>query len=259
MPPSSVNSLTGSGTKAEMRKLGLILGLLAASLSPAFSKSALIQDCPDCPKLVVLPPSPLGRWAFSQTEITFDQWQSCVNAKACRGGQDDHHWGKGNRPVMNITWDDANSYVRWLSKKTGKAYSLPSEELWDYAAHAGTHTAYPWGDEIGKNHANCRECGSRWGGDSSAPVASFAPNPFGLYDMNGNVWEWTSECWKDEAPPSPRAQIEAECKYRVIRGGAWYYLPPMSKTAARAKFEAKQWSYTLGLRVARTSESGDGR
>ncbi len=209
--------------------------------------------------MVTLPASPelAGRWALGQTEITFDQWQHCVAAKACKGGQDDHGWGKGARPVINVTWSDAQDYVRWLRKRTSKAYALPTERVWDYAARAGTKTAYPWGDQIGKNHANCRDCGSRWGGQSTAPVASFAANPFGLYDMNGNVWEWMEECWTDLPTQAPNEQSEAVCADRVIRGGAWYYLPPMAKSAARAKFTAAQWSYTLGFRVARPVNSGD--
>ena len=231
-------------------RLFLTLAVLLNITCPVLAKTSTLQDCPDCPKLVILPANPAlpGHWALSQTEITFDQWQACVAAKSCRGGQDDHGWGKGSRPVMNITFDDAQSYVRWLARTTGKAYQLPSEKLWDYAAHAGTETAYPWGDEVGINHANCRKCGSKWGGDRTAPVASFAPNPFGLYDMNGNVWEWTPECW-DPA--------DTACRFRVIRGGAWYYLPAMAKSAARARFEATQWSYTLGLRVARPVTTGE--
>ena len=208
--------------------------------------------------MVVLPPWDGAVWAMGRTEVTFDQWQLCVKAGACRGGQDDHGWGRGARPIINIDWTDARRYVAWLGKKTGKPYVLPSESLWDYAARAGTGTAYPWGDEIGKNHANCRECGSRWGGESTAPTASFAANPFGLYDMNGNVWEWTDACWSESpAPPPPTTDEQPDCKYRVIRGGAWYYLPPMSKTEARARFEANQWSYTLGIRVARRILPGE--
>jgi formylglycine-generating enzyme required for sulfatase activity len=117
--------------------------------------------------------------------------------------------------------------------------------VWEFAARAGTATDYPWGDKVGRNHANCRDCGSKWSGISTAPVASFKPNPYGLYDMNGNVWEWVDGCW------------DQSCAGRIIRGGAWYYFSPMSKSTARARFDPKQWSYTIGIRVAKKLSSGE--
>lgn len=178
-------------------------------------------------------------WAMARTEITFNQWQACVTAKACRGGQDDHLWGRGTRPIINVAWQDAQDYANWLTTTTGQPYSLPTEAVWEFAARATSTTLYPWGDKVGKNHTNCRDCGSKWSGISSAPVASFKPNKFGLYDMNGNVWEWTEDCW------------DKSCSARVIRGGAWYYFSPMSRSSARARFDAKLWSYTIGFRVAK--------
>ena len=234
-----------------IRRVGLLLLCLLAATAQA--RPVILRDCPECPPMAVLPASDTvpGRWAISQTEITWDQWLACVAAHACRGGQDEHSWGRGSRPMINVNYDDALAYAHWLSKRTRKDYRLPSEALWSFAAHAGTTTAYPWGDEVGRNHANCRECGSSWSGSSTAPVASFPPNPFGLYDMNGNVWEWTSDCWDAD-------ENQDHCRFRVIKGGAWYYLPPMAKTNARAKFESAQWSYTLGLRVVRRLEPGEG-
>lgn len=214
--------------------LGMVFAVAAAQAGPVF------RDCDRCPEMVVLPGAD---FAMSRTAVTFDDWQACVEAKACRGGQDDHGWGRGRRPVINVTWADAAGYARWLSTLTGKAYALPDEAQWEIAARAGTTTAYWWGDEPGGGHANCRECGSRWDGVSTAPVASFPPNPFGLYDMNGNVWSWTADCWvAGEAEP---------CRNRAIRGGSWYYYPQMAKPTARARGEAGQWSYNIGLRVVR--------
>lgn len=108
------------------------------------------------------------------------QAQCLVGATA-----DDHGWGRGQKPVINISWDDAKAYVAWLSQTTGKTYRLLSESEWEYAARAGTTTAYYWGDKIGINNADCYGCGSQWDGKSTAPVGSFPPNPFGLYDMPG--------------------------------------------------------------------------
>ena len=214
----------------------LVLAASGAGAGEAF------RDCPRCPEMVALPPDGTGAsWAIGRSEITFDDWAACVEAGACRGGQDDHGWGRGSRPVINVTWADANAYADWLSRLTGARYRLPSEAEWEYAARAGTSTAYWWGDKIGRGHANCRECDRRWGGRSTAPVASFPPNPFGLYDMNGNVWEWTGQCWSEP------------CRERVIRGGSWYYYPEMSRADARAKLDAAQWSYNVGFRLVRQS------
>jgi formylglycine-generating enzyme required for sulfatase activity len=95
--------------------------------------------------------------------------------------------------VINVSWDDAKAYVAWLSKKTGKDYRLLTEAEYEYATRAGTQTAYPWGNDIGKNNANCDGCGSQWDNEQTAPVGSFAPNSFGLYDMVGNVWQWVED------------------------------------------------------------------
>lgn len=233
-----------------MRAIGVVLALGLGLAVPGAAAAAVFRDCPHCPEMVELP---LGRLpdgteltrplAVSRTEVTFAEWDACVAAGACRKGRDDHHWGRGRRPVINVSWDDAVAYAGWLSAVTGKHYRLPSGAEWEYAARGGTATAYWWGDAIGSGHANCRGCGSRWGGVSTAPVASFPPNPFGLYDMNGNVWEWTSDCW--QAPQSD------SCPERTIRGGSWYYFAPMSTVTARARFSAEEWSYNIGIRVVR--------
>ena len=104
--------------------------------------------------------------------------------------------------MINVSWDDAQRYVAWLSRITGKTYRLLTEAEYEYAARAGTQTAYPWGDEIGGNNANCAGCGSRWDVAQTAPVGSFAPNKFGLYDMVGNVWEWVEDCLHEDYSPS---------------------------------------------------------
>ncbi len=134
-------------------------------------------------------------------------------------------WGRGNRPVVNVTWDDATAYAQWLSAVTGESYRLPSEAEWEYAARAGTETAYSWGDELGTNKANCDGCGSRWDDDEeTAPVGSFAPNAWGLHDMHGNVWEWTGNCWNEGyagAPADGSAWTDGHCGRRVVRGGSY--------------------------------------
>lgn len=146
-------------------------------------------DCRDNEKPVreVDIPAP---FALSIYEVTFVEWDACVAADGCGGYRpDDWDNGRGSRPVTNVSWDNANSYVEWLSGETGAEYRLPNEAEWEYAARAGTVTKYSWGNDIGVNRANCAPdyCGDPW--QSVAPVGSFAPNAWGLYDMHGNVWE----------------------------------------------------------------------
>src|SRR5204862_2647731 len=108
-------------------------------------------------------------------------------------------------PVVCVTPRDAEAYLEWLSAKTGRSYRLPSEAEWEFAARAGSETAHPWGEALGSNRANCSGCGSAWDEKSPAPVGSFAANAFGLYDMLGNVWEWTADCWRpDYRAATPR-------------------------------------------------------
>ena len=127
-------------------------------------------------------------------------------------------------PVVNISWPDAQAFAQWLSNKTHQHFRLPSEAEWEYAARAGTATRYNWGEEAGSNRADCHNCGSRWDDDSTAPVGSFAANPWGLYDMAGNVGEWVQDCYNadyQQAPGDGSAWTAGDCKYRVVRGGSW--------------------------------------
>jgi formylglycine-generating enzyme required for sulfatase activity len=210
------------------------LAAVAALVPPA----AAAGSCRSCPPLVSLPGSPA--LAFSRTEITFDQWRACVAAKACPGGQDDHGWGRGTRPVINVTWADANAYAAWLGRRLGRVCRLPSEAEWERAAAGGTETAFWWGDDHGTGMANCRDCAAvpPYG---TTPAASFPANPFGLFDMNGNVWEWTADCWTPAA--------DGTCPQRVIKGGSWYYYSANSTVRARSHNDARVGSYNIGIRV----------
>jgi|CXWL01.1.fsa_nt_gi formylglycine-generating enzyme required for sulfatase activity len=193
---------------------------------------------------------------ISKYEVTFDEYD--VFAKAAnRALPDDRGWGRGKRPVINVTFDDAQAYVQWLSNKTGKQYRLPTEAEWEYAARAGTQTAYWWGNDIGKNNAVCDGCGSQWDNKQTAPVGSFKPNVFGLYDTAGNVWEWTQDCWHENyqnAPNNGSAWMDANgsvCGRRVVRGGSWYSDPQYLRSAFRGWNFADGASYYLGFRIAR--------
>jgi formylglycine-generating enzyme required for sulfatase activity len=251
-----------------------ILLVLGGAVPPGGSSAAAegmrtISPCPGCPTMVVVPTGQFvmgddngfsenerpatgvdmpRSFALGRTEVTFDDWNRCVEAQACRAVTNDHGWGKGRRPVINITWDDARRYAEWLGRRAGLTCRLPTEAEWEYAARAGTTTAYPWGAELGTGNANCRNC---LGGDpheiyGSRPAASFPPNPWGLHDMAGNVWEWTADCWTPNHAARPEG---GACTDRVIKGGSWYYFAPMSRPAARARNGATVWSYNIGFRV----------
>jgi formylglycine-generating enzyme required for sulfatase activity len=125
-------------------------------------------------------------FAMGRYEVTFDEYDVFARATG-REQPADKGWGRGRRPVINISWEGARAYAQWLSEQTGKRYRLPTEAEWEYAARAGTETTYWWGDEVGENHANCSSCGSEWDNMQTAPVGSFASNPWGLYDTVGNV------------------------------------------------------------------------
>jgi formylglycine-generating enzyme required for sulfatase activity len=170
-------------------------------------------------------------------------------------------------PAMCLDWKDANAYVKWLNGRLraarptvkGDPYRLPSEAEWEYAARGGTVTARWWGEDIGKNNADCNGCGSPWDNKVLADVESFAPNPFGLYGMLGNVWEWTEDCWHKSyvgAPKDGSPWRERTCARHVLRGGSWNNLPVFVRAAARTGGAENggeyDYSSLAGFRLART-------
>ncbi|MBV1877027.1 MAG: SUMF1/EgtB/PvdO family nonheme iron enzyme [Pseudomonadales bacterium] len=186
---------------------------------------------------------------LSQTEITFAEYDQFARATQ-RGLPDDEGWGRENRPVINVSWHDAQAYVDWLSTETGERYRLPSEAEWEYAARAGTTTAYGWGDDITKDDAN-------YGGveQKTVPVGQYAANAFGLYDMHGNVWEWTADRWHDSyqgAPVDGSVWSEGgDGTQQVLRGGGWLTIPAYLRSADRNRFNTDETGYNVGFRVAR--------
>jgi formylglycine-generating enzyme required for sulfatase activity len=194
-------------------------------------------------------------FAISKFPITNREWKECVAAKAC--GYEP--LGNDDAPVANVSWDDAREFVKWLSKVTQKEYRLPSEAEWEYAARGGTTTARWWGETIGAGNANCNGCGSKFDYRLLADVDSFAPNPFGLYGVLGNAWEWTQDCWHESyvgAPGDGSPWTVPFCNRHVIRGGSWDNLPVFIRSAARAGSipNGGEYDYSSlsGLRIART-------
>ena len=196
------------------------------------------------------------RFALSKYEVTFAEWDACVAAGGCNGySPDDEDWGRGDRPVINVSWEDAQSYVAWLSAQTGEAYRLPSEAEWEYAARAGTQTKYHWGNSVSRNRANCDGCGSRWDDEQTAPVGSFRPNSWDLHDLHGNVFEWVQDCWHSDytgAPSDGSAWERGRCSSRIQRGGSWASSPRNIRSAVRWADAADDRDDDYGFRVARS-------
>src|SRR5262249_55565492 len=161
------------------------------------------------------------QFAISKFEVTWDDWDACVKYGDCPQ-VNDSGFGRGTRPVINVSWDDAQQYAAWFSMMTDRPYRLLTEAEWEYAARAGSTTAYSWGDEIGEGNANCSGCGGQWGDRGTSPVELFKPNAFGLHDMAGNVWQWVKDCYHDDyngAPTDGSAWTSGDCNVRGIPGG----------------------------------------
>ncbi len=231
------------------------------------------RDCPQCPEMVVVPagsfmmgspPSEKYRssdegprrrvtfghaFAAGKYEVTFAEWDACASDGGCGGRRPgDQDWGRGKRPVIFVSWEDAKSYARWLSRKTGKAYRLLSEAEWEYAARAGTTGPYHTGGTIATDQAN-------YDIGQTVPVGSFGGSDFGLHDMHGNVWEWVEDCWNGSyagAPSDGSAWESGNCGRRILRGGSWGGDPGYLRSANRYGIVTGYRSNVAGFRVART-------
>ena len=264
------------------------------------------RECRNCPEMIVLPAGeflmgsppdePLRRdsevqtritiaqpFAMSRTPVTWDQWEACVRDGYCDGeaidaalrlgpngepNPDYRDYGRGSRPVVGVSWYDAQRFVGWLNMKSGEddAYRLPSDAEWEYGARAGTTTAFPWGDELDYNYGNFGRREEGLGGhaegrdvwvDETSPVASFPANAFGLYDMHGNIFEWVEDCFEADrahAPTDGSASKEGNCANRVFRSGTFLSNPYMQRSARRgAPYPATTRGRNyLGFRVAKT-------
>ncbi len=196
-------------------------------------------------------------FAMGAYPVTFDEYDAFCTATG-RDKPRDEGWGRGRRPVINVSWDDATAYCQWLCEQTDGDWRLPSEAEWEYACRAGSTTRYSWGDEdpvcdeTARNGANFGDCPDR----RTRPVASFPANAFGLYDMHGNVWEWVEDCWHrnyDGAPTDGSAWLTScVSSNRVLRGGSWYDTPQILRSAFRYYNSPPLRYSNYGFRVART-------
>ena len=201
------------------------------------------------------PPIPVkpGPFAIGAFEVTFEEYDRFCDATG-HPRANDEGWGRGRRPVINVSWQDAKAFTNWLSGKTRQVYRLPSDAEWEYAARAGTHSRFWWGDEPGVARANCEGCGSLWDGEKTARVGKFTANPFGLHDTAGNVFEWVADCYHDNftnAPIDGSALDKPDCGKRVIRGGAWSFPPKEIRSSNRWRDFPSRRSDDTGFRVVR--------
>jgi formylglycine-generating enzyme required for sulfatase activity len=254
-----------------------------AALVPGSGEAA--KECAECPEVVVAPAgkftmgSPAGEderfagetqvpvsipapFAVGRYAVTFAEWDACVADGGCNGYTPaDQYWGRGKQPVINVNWNDAQAYVRWLSGKTGQTYRLLSESEREYVARAGTTTPFWWGKSISPAQANYDGSAEPYKGGSSkgeyrqrtVAVDSFKPNPWGLYNVHGNVWEWTQDCWNGSNYGNPgdgKARTSGDCTRHVLRGGSWGSAPKNLRSAFR--FTDFDRSVIFGFRVARS-------
>lgn len=236
----------------------------AAPSIAAMTPGTTFRDCEVCPEVIVIPsgsfmmgwpesdPERLNvleekpqhlmtiprTFAAGKYEVTFDEWDACVREGGCSHNSSDQGWGRGKRPVINVSWQDAKGYAEWVSRKTGRTYRLLSEAEWEYVARAGTTTACSFGSSITPQHANYNTELSYAGSPvatsrgQTLPVGSFAPNAFGLHDVHGNASEWTDN--------------------RVLRGGSWFSHPVFVRSSARDFSDPSFRIRSSGVRVART-------
>jgi formylglycine-generating enzyme required for sulfatase activity len=191
--------------------------------------------------------------AIGKYEVTVAQWQACASAGFCPKIADPEP-DADHRPVQNISWADAESFVAWLRAETEQPYRLPTEAEWEYAARGGQQTRFWWGDSFEAGRANCAECDSGWDRKHPADIGAYEPNPFGLYGMNGGVSEWVADCWigdYQDAPDNGAARSLDFCPQRVLRGGSWRSEIEDVTSSSRFRYDAQVRYYTNGFRVAR--------
>ncbi|MGA8769073.1 MAG: SUMF1/EgtB/PvdO family nonheme iron enzyme, partial [Rhodomicrobium sp.] len=268
-PPLSPEKPALENTPAKVAKLEPAPSPLteASASSPAGYK---FKDCDFCPPLVVVPNGEFNMgsnehphekpthkvrisrpFAIGQYEVTYAEWDRCVETGACRYRPE--RQGLPDDAIGNLSWDDAATYLKWLSEKTGQVYRLPSEAEWEYAARAGSGKRFWWGDEAGSGKANCSDCGSGTNGQPAA-VGSYTPNAFGLYDTAGNVAEWVQDCWNESylgAPVDGSAWMKGNCGLHGLRGGSFGNKATYVRSSSRFRYDSDVRYEANGFRVLR--------
>ncbi|HLY78698.1 MAG TPA: formylglycine-generating enzyme family protein, partial [Caulobacteraceae bacterium] len=262
---------------------------LSADREQALKPGDTFNECAGCPQMVVAPAGSFmmgspdsepqrsategpqhqvtiaRNFAVGQFEVSFDEWDACVAGGGCNGYKpDDAGWGRGRQPVIYVSWDDANAYVAWLAKMTGRPYRLLSEAELEYVTRAGTTTPFWWGDSITTSQANYDGTpyvdGQATGEyrRRTVPVDTFSPNAWKLYQAHGNVYVWAADCWNQDyqgAPGDGSPWASGDCSGHAIRGGSWDYDGKNLRSASRLGYPTATRANWLGLRVARTLAS----
>jgi formylglycine-generating enzyme required for sulfatase activity len=279
-------SVTGRAKYGRWYRIALADGRSGFVFHKYLEEKGTFRDCTECPPMVVVPSGefmmgspkseaerekhegPLRRvlvrqpFAIGKYEVTFAEWDTCVADNGCNGYRPDGMgWGRGDWPVVNVSWEDAKAYAEWLSRKTGHAYRLPSEAEWEYAARAGTETPFHFGKTINTDQANYNGYFTYRGGRSgidrlqATPVGSFPPNAFGLHDVHGNVQEWVEDCVNNGyvgAPSDTSVWTAGDCDYRIRRGGSYEIYPGWARSAWRSNMSTDFRHRTIGFRIAKS-------
>lgn len=300
LAPKALPAAATAVPAAAMRKQAPHQATCAGAVSASYSGAALplsaaeqcglkprdvFKECTHCPEMTVVPAGaftmgspedeparnknegPRHKVTFAQPfavaryPVTFEEWDACVAAGGCGGySPSDQSWGRGRRPVIHVSWDDAQAYVAWLSRTTGKPYRLLTEAEREYVTRAGTSTPFWFGKSITPENANFDDKHPYGNGPAGGtrgktlPVDSFAPNPWGLYQVHGNVWDWVEDCFHDSyvgAPTDGSAWTAGTCDKRVSRGGGWLDQPRFLRSAFRLGDVALRRYDFQGFRVAR--------
>jgi formylglycine-generating enzyme required for sulfatase activity len=283
-PPTSIQPPAGDVHTPVRESVGEVP--LPRERERALKPKDIFKECATCPEMVVVPAgsftmgSPESellresnespqhavtfarQFAVGRFALTFDEWDACAADGGCNGYKpSDQGWGRRQRPVINVSWDNAKEYAAWLSRKTGKTYRLLSEAEREYVTRAGTTTPFWWGSSISTSQANYNGSYTYGGGaggqnrQETLPVDSFQPNPWGLYQVHGNVWDWVEDCYHDSyggAPSDGSAWTSGDCSQRVVRGGSWGNFPPYLRSADRYRYTTDFRLNNLGFRVGRT-------
>ena len=234
----------------------------------------VIKDCAACPELVAISPGSFSMgnangdaserpertvriangFAVGRFEVTVREWMACVDDGAC-GDIPKFTKTSPNSPARNISYNQAEAYVAWLTKTSGQTYRLPTEAEWEYAARGGTTAPYGWGAAMKDGYANCKDCGGDYNSKIPMEVGTLPANPFGLYDMNGGVAEWVADCWQNDhagAPTDGTAVTRSNCQKGVLRGGSWKHVVNQVTASSRLPYDAPVAYFVHGLRVVRT-------